>query len=66
MTSAIMTRSVGSPIRSAQVAKRAPTFSLAGFFDVLAQSLAVAQAVPSTGRISAKDLAKVRAIAKAM
>ena len=66
MTTATMTRSAGFPVRSAQVAKRASTFSLAAFFDVVAQSLAMAHAIPDAGRIGAKDVAKVRAIAKAM
>ena len=66
MTTANMTRSAGIPVRSAQAARRASTFSLAAFFDVVSQSLAMANSIPSTGRIGAADLAKVRAIAKAM
>ena len=66
MTTATMTRSAGFPARSTQVAKRASTFSLVAFFDVVTQSLAMAHAIPSAGRIDAKDVAKVRAIAEAM
>ena len=66
MTTATMTRSAGFPARSTQVAKRASTFSLFTFFDVVAQSLAMAHAIPSAGHIDAKDVAKVRAIAEAM
>ena len=66
MTTATMTRSAGFTVRSAQVAKRASSFSLAAFFDVVGQSLAMAHAIPSAGRISAKDMARVRAIAAAM
>jgi hypothetical protein len=67
MITATMTRSADFPVRSAQdVTKRTSTFSLAAFFDVVAQSLAMAQAIPRTGRIGAKDVAKVRAIAEAM
>ena len=66
MTTATMTRSAGVPVRSAQAAKRASTFSVIAFFEVVAQSLAMAHAIPSAGRISAKHIAKVRAIADAM
>jgi hypothetical protein len=67
MITATMTRSANFPVHSAQdVTKRASTFSIAAFFDVVAQSLAMAQAIPSAGRIGAKDVAKVRAIAEAM
>jgi hypothetical protein len=66
MTTATMTRSAGFPVRSAQAAKRTSTFSIAAFFEVAARSLAMAHAIPSAGRISAKDVAKVRAIADAM
>ena len=66
MTTATMTRSAGFTVRSAQVAKRTSGFSVNAFFDIVAQSLAMAHAIPSAGRIDAKDVAKVRAIAEAM
>ena len=66
MTTATMTRSAGFPVRSAQATKRASTFSLAAFFNVVSQSLTMAHTIPSVGRIGAKEVAKVRAIAEAM
>ena len=66
MTTATATRSAGFSVRSAQATKRASTFSLDAFFSVVSQSLAMAHAVPNAGRISEKQLAKVRAIAAAM
>jgi hypothetical protein len=66
MTTATMTRSAGFSVRSAQATKRASTFSLAAFFKVVSQSLAMAHSIPSMGRIGAKDVAKVRAIAETM
>jgi hypothetical protein len=66
MTTATMTRSAGFPVRSAQATKGASTFSVAAFFDVVSQSLAMAHSIPSMGRIGAKDVAKVRAIAETM
>lgn len=62
MTTAIMTRSAGYSVRSAQVAKRASAFSLAAFFDMVGQSLAMARAIPDNGRVSARDVVKVRAM----
>lgn len=66
MTTATANRSASFPVRSAQPASRASTFSLAAFFDMVSQSLAMAHAIPSSGRVNAKDVAKVRAIAEAM
>ena len=66
MTTATMTRSAGFPVRSVQATKRASTFSLAAFFNVVSQSLAMAHTIPSVGRIGTKEVAKVRAIAEAM
>lgn len=66
MTTATANRSAGYSVRSAQAAERKSTFSLAAFFDVLSQSLAMAHAMPSAGRVRAKDVAKVRAIAAEM
>lgn len=66
MTTVTTNRSAGSPVHSAQVTKRASTFSLAAFFDVVTQSLVMAHAIPSAGRINARDVAKMRAIAEAM
>ena len=66
MTTATMNRSAASFVRPAQVAKRASTFSLAAFFDVVSQSLAMARAIPDNGNVRARDIAKVRAMAEAM
>nr|WP_314624403.1 hypothetical protein [uncultured Noviherbaspirillum sp.] len=66
MTTATANRSAGFSVRSAQAAGRASNFSLSAFFDMVSQSLAMAHAIPSTGRVGAKDVAKVRAIAEAM
>lgn len=66
MTTAIMTRSAGYSVRSAQVAKRSSTFSLTAFFDIVGQSLAMARAIPDNGRVSAKDIGKARAMAEAL
>jgi len=66
MTTATMTRSAGYSVRSAQVAKRASTFSLTAFFDIVGQSLEMARAIPDNGRLSAKDVAKVRAMTQAL
>lgn len=66
MTTAIMTRSAGYSVRSAQVTKRESTFSLTAFFDIVGQSLAMARAIPDNGRVSAKDIVKARAMAEAL
>jgi hypothetical protein len=65
MTTATFTRSTGIAASSTQV-KRVPVFSLRDLFDVFTSSLAMARALPESGRINAKDLAKVRMIAEAL
>ncbi len=66
MTTAIMNRSAGYSVRSAQAAKRPSTFSFTAFFDIVGQSLAMARAIPDNGRVSAKDIVKARAMAEAL
>jgi hypothetical protein len=65
MTTATFTRFTGIAASSTQV-KRVPVFSLRDLFDVFTSSLAMARALPDSGRISVKDLAKVRMIAEAL
>ena len=64
MTTATLSRSAGAPVRSVPVARRASTFSFTNFIDAVGQSLAMARAIPDNGRISAKDIVKVRAMAE--
>ena len=66
MTTAIMNRSAGYSVRSAQVAKRVSAFSLTAFFDIVGQSMAMARAIPDNGRVSAKDIVKAHAMAEAL
>ncbi|MDB5757539.1 MAG: hypothetical protein JWM30_828 [Burkholderia sp.] len=40
-----------------------PVVSLRDWFDVLRQALAMANALPTTGRVSAKDVARIRVMA---
>jgi hypothetical protein len=65
MTTATFTRSIGIVASSTQV-KRVPIFSLRDLFDVFTSSLAMARALPDSGRIHAKDVAKVRMIAEVL
>ncbi|HEX8882893.1 MAG TPA: hypothetical protein VF797_00200 [Noviherbaspirillum sp.] len=48
--------------RTVKVAKAGTTFSAKDFFAMLQQSFAMTRAIPDVGRISAKDVAKVRAM----
>ena len=48
--------------RTAKAVKAGSGFSARDFFAMLQQSLAMTRAIPDVGRISAKDVAKVRAI----
>lgn len=48
--------------RTANAAKAGAGFSAKEFFAMLQQSLAMTRAIPDVGRISAKDVAKVRAM----
>ena len=65
MTTATLTRSAGIFAASNQV-KRVPAISLSDLFDVFTTSLAMARAIPDSGRVSAKDMAKVRLIAESL
>lgn len=46
-----------------KAARRPPMFPFSRLFSVLQQSMSMMQAVPDNGRISARQLAKVRAMA---
>lgn len=65
MTSSTMTYS-GAAIPSFFAKKTAsrPSLSLRDWLSVAAGALAMADSVPSTGRISGKQVAKVRALAE--
>jgi hypothetical protein len=65
MTSSMLTYS-GATIPSFFAKKSAaqPGLSLRDWINVFAGALAMASAVPSTGRVSAKQLAQVRAMAE--
>jgi hypothetical protein len=65
MTTATLTRSAGI-FASLNQDKRVSAFSVSDLFDVFTSSLAMARAVPDSGRVSAKDMAKVRLIAEAL
>ena len=65
MTTATLTHSAGI-FASTNEVKRAPAFSVSDLFDVFTSSLDMARAVPDSGRVSVKDLAKVRLIAEAL
>ena len=48
--------------RTVKAAKTSASFSAKDFFAMLQQSFALTRAIPDAGRISAKDVAKVRAM----
>ncbi|MBV0881335.1 hypothetical protein KTQ42_18755 [Noviherbaspirillum sp. L7-7A] len=48
--------------RTVKAAKAGTSFSARDFFAMLQQSFALTRAIPDVGRISAKDVAKVRAM----
>ena len=48
--------------RTVKVAKTGAGFSAREFFAMLQQSFAMTRAIPDVGRVSAKDVAKVRAL----
>lgn len=48
--------------RTVKAAKSGAGFSAKEFFAMLQQSFAMTRAIPDVGRISAKDVAKVRAM----
>lgn len=47
--------------RTVKAAKAGASFTARDFFAMLQQSFALTRAIPDVGRISAKDVAKVRA-----
>lgn len=47
--------------RTVKAAKAGTSFTARDFFAMLQQSFALTRAIPDVGRISAKDVAKVRA-----
>lgn len=49
-----------------QQADNAPRMSIRDWFAVLSDALAMASAIPDSGRISARQVAKVRAIAESI
>jgi hypothetical protein len=65
MTTATLTRSAGIFASSNQV-KLVLAFSVSDLFDVFTSALAMTRAVPDSGRVSAKDMAKVGLIAEAL
>ena len=58
------TYSASAPAR--KLAQPSARFSLGGWFAVMSSALDMANAIPDNGRISAKQLAKVRAIAESI
>ena len=64
MSTAVLTSSsVSVPSFSGTKAAAKPGLSLREWLGVLSSALAMASAVPSTGRVSAKQMARVRAMA---
>lgn len=67
MNTAVMTSSsVSVPSFSGTKAAVKPGLSLREWLGVLGRALAMANAVPSIGRVSAKQMARVRAMAEAI
>ena len=68
MTTATMNQSRSTFVNTASrnVAKSAPSLSLADLFDVVQKTLMMARSVPQTGRVSAKQIEKMRAMAAAI
>lgn len=68
MTASVMTQSraafTSAPAanRPAKANRAASSFSVREFFAMLQQSYAAARSIPDVGRISTKDVEKVRAI----
>lgn len=56
--------STNAPAR--KLAQRPARFSLGSWFAVMSNALDMANAIPDNGRVSAKQLAKVRAIAESI
>lgn len=67
MNTAVMTSSNASvPSFSGTQAASKSSLSVRGWIGVFRSALAMANAVPETGRISAKQMGRVRALAEAM
>ena len=67
MSTAVMTSSsVSIPSSSGTKAAAKPGLSLREWIGALSSALAMASAVPETGRISAKQMGRVRAMAEAI
>lgn len=67
MSTAVLTSSsVSVPSFSGTKAAAKPGLSLREWLGVLSSALAMASAVPSTGRVSPKQMARVRAMADAV
>jgi hypothetical protein len=65
MSSAVLTSSsISVPSFSGTKAAAKPGLSLRAWLDVLGNALAMAIVVPATGRVSAKQMARVRAMAE--
>jgi hypothetical protein len=67
MSTAVLTSSsVSVPSFSGTKAAAKPGLSMREWLGVLGSALAMASAVPSTGRVSAKQMARVRAMAESI
>ena len=68
MSTATMNFSQADTVNTASrnVARSQSRLSLAALFSVVSSTLAMARAVPQTGRVSAKQVEQMRALAKAI
>jgi hypothetical protein len=68
MTTATMNQSQAAFVNTASrnVARKQPSLSLAELFDVVQQTLMMARSVPQSGRVSARQVEKMRALAAAL
>lgn len=67
MSTAVMTSSsISGPSFAGTKAAAKPGLSLLDWFGVFGSALAMANAVPETGRVSAKQMSRVRAMAEAI
>jgi len=68
MTTATIAHSGAAAVKAParKTAKARSAFSLRDFFDVFSQSLMMARALPDTGRVSAKDVEKLRSMAESL
>jgi hypothetical protein len=62
MTNAAFTHSAGNPVTSTQI-KYESALSLGDLFNIFTTSFAMARTLPDSGRISAKDMEKLRLLA---